>query len=53
METNNSKFWIGLGLGSIIGFVTYRFSCSSMSKQVKEKVYHSLHKLHGGAEVIM
>ena len=24
-----------------------------INEQVKEKVYHSLHKLHGGAEVIM
>ncbi|WP_293664945.1 YtxH domain-containing protein [uncultured Parabacteroides sp.] len=53
METNNSKFWIGLGLGSIIGAVVYRFSYSSLSRQVKEKVYHSLHRLHGGAEVMM
>ena len=29
MEANRSKFWMGLGLGSIIGVIAYRFSCSS------------------------
>lgn len=37
METSCSKFWLGLGLGSIIGVVAYRFSCSSKGKMLKEK----------------
>ena len=41
METNNSKFWIGLGLGSIIGFVTSRFSCSSMSSTTFLQILNS------------
>ena len=55
MESNNSnsKFWIGLGLGSIIGAVVYRLSCSSKMKQVKEKVYHTFHIMHGEAEDMM
>ena len=36
METSCSKFWLGLGLGSIIGVVAYRFSCSSKGKMLKE-----------------
>ena len=37
MEANRSKFWMGLGLGSIIGVIAYRFSCSSKGKELKEK----------------
>ena len=36
MEANRSKFWMGLGLGSIIGVIAYRFSCSSKGKELKE-----------------
>lgn len=54
METaSNSKFWLGLGLGSVIGAFVYRFACSSKGKQVKEKVYHVFHKVHGEAEDMM
>ena len=45
METSCSKFWLGLGLGSIIGVVAYRFSCSSKGKMLKEKACHALHRM--------
>ena len=50
METSCSKFWLGLGLGSIIGVVAYRFSCSSKGKMLKEKACHVLHRMGGKAE---
>ena len=50
MEENRSKFWMGLGLGSIIGVVAYRFSCSSKGKMLKEKACHALHRMGGKAE---
>ena len=50
METSCSKFWLGLGLGSIIGVVAYRFSCSSKGKMLKEKACHALHRMGGKAE---
>lgn len=53
MKSCNSNFWIGLGIGSIIGAFVYRFSCSSKGRELKEKVYHSLHKVHGEAEGLM
>ena len=53
METNHSKFWMGLGLGSIIGAVVYHFSCSSRGKQLKEKVRHVFHKASDNAEELM
>ncbi len=45
METGNSKFWLGLGLGSVLGVVLYRFSCSSKGKQLKEKACQAFHKV--------
>ena len=39
MEANRSKFWMGLGLGSIIGVIAYRFSCSSKGKELKEMIF--------------
>ena len=53
METNRSKFWMGLGLGSIIGAVVYHFSCSSRGKQLKEKVRHAFHKAGDNAEELV
>lgn len=53
METNHSKFWMGLGLGSIIGVVVYHFSCSSRGKQLKEKVRHAFHKAGDNAEELV
>ena len=53
METNHSKFWMGLGLGSIIGAVVYHFSCSSRGKQLKEKVRHAFHKAGDNAEELV
>lgn len=53
METNCSKFWLGLGLGSIIGAIAYRFSCSSKGKILKEKACHALHQIGGKAENVI
>lgn len=43
MESNCSKFWIGLGVGSILGAVVYCFSQTSKCKCLKDKVSHALH----------
>ena len=50
MGTNGSKFWLGLGLGSIIGVVAYRFSCSAKGEMLKEKVCHAFHRMGNKAE---
>ena len=44
METNHSKFWMGLGLGSIIGAVVYKvadgtFNLAEKADEVKNKVH--------------
>ena len=53
MKTSCSKFWLGLGLGSIIGVISYRFSGSSKGKILKEKVFRILHQIGGKSEEII
>ena len=37
MENRNSSLWIGLGIGTVIGTLAYRFSRTSKAKKLKEK----------------
>lgn len=53
MKTNDSKFWVGLGVGSIIGAVVYHFCCSHKGKQLKEKMYHAFQRAGGEAGELM
>ena len=53
MEANRSKFWMGLGLGSIIGVIAYRFSCSSKGKELKEKASRYLHQIGSKSEDVI
>ena len=53
MEENRSKFWMGLGLGSIIGVIAYRFSCSSKGKELKEKASRYLHQIGSKSEDVI
>lgn len=50
MESKCSNFWLGLGLGSILGAVIYRCSCTSKAKQLKCKVLHALYGANDQAE---
>lgn len=50
MECRNSHFWIGLGLGSIIGAITYRLAHSSEAEKLKNEVYNALQKLEEQAK---
>lgn len=50
MESRNSHFWLGLGIGSVIGAMIYRFSCTPKAKQLKQNVCHALHKAGGETE---
>ena len=50
MENRNSSLWIGLGVGSVIGALAYRFSRTSKAKKLKEKVCDTFHKITGQAE---
>ena len=50
MGNRNSCLWIGLGVGSVIGALAYRFSRTSKAKKLKEKVCDAFHKIKGKAE---
>ncbi|MCD8184142.1 MAG: YtxH domain-containing protein [Bacteroides sp.] len=43
MESKCSHFWIGLGVGSILGAIVYRCCKTSKAQQLKNKVAHALH----------
>ena len=47
MENKNSNFWIGLGIGSVIGAIVYRFSRTSKAKRLKRKVCDTFQKIGG------
>lgn len=49
MECGKSNFVIGLGVGSIIGALVYRFCMSPKGKMMKEKVNGMFHKVTGDA----
>lgn len=50
MENRNSNLWIGLGIGSVIGALAYRFSRTSKAKKLKKKVCNAFHKITDQAE---
>lgn len=37
MENRTSDLWLGLGIGSVIGALVYRFSRTSKAKKLKKK----------------
>lgn len=45
MENRNSSLWVGLGVGSVIGALAYRFSRTSKAKRLKKKVCDAFHKI--------
>lgn len=49
MECGKSNFLIGLGVGSVIGALIYRFCASPKGKMMKEKVNNAFHKVTGDA----
>ncbi len=53
MENRNSNLWIGLGIGSVIGALAYRFSRTSKAKKLKEKVCDTFHKITGQVEDVL
>lgn len=53
MESKSSNFWLGMGLGSILGAIVYRCCQTSKAKQLKEKVAHAFHVATDQAEDLM
>ena len=38
MECRHGNFWIGLGIGSILGAVAYRLSRTAKAKQLESEI---------------
>lgn len=53
MESKCSNFWLGMGLGSILGAIVYRCCQTSKAKQLKDKVTHAFHAATDKAENLM
>ena len=48
-NSNCSRFWLGLGIGSVIGAIVYRYSCSTKGKEMKAKACETFHKMYNKA----
>ena len=38
MQSSTAKFWLGLGLGSVLGMIVYRCSRTDKVKELKRKM---------------
>lgn len=47
MKSSKSKFWLGMGIGSIIGSLVYRFCQTPKAKKMKEDVCNALQEISG------
>ena len=45
MECRHGNFWIGLGIGSILGAVAYRLSRTAKAKQLESEIYDAIHRV--------
>ena len=50
MECRHGNFWIGLGIGSILGAVAYRLSLTAKAKQLESEIYDAIHRIGRDAE---
>lgn len=45
MECRHGNFWIGLGIGSILGAVAYRLSRTAKARQLESDIYNAIHRI--------
>ena len=50
MECRHGNFWIGLGIGSILGAVAYRLSRTAKAKQLESEICDAIHCIGRDAE---
>lgn len=53
MTCKDSHFLIGLGVGSILGAMAYRFARSSRAKKMKAEVFDALNRIEGHTETLL
>lgn len=53
MECGNTKFLLGLGIGSAIGALIYHFSRTAKAERLKKDVLNALHEIEADAEAAM
>ena len=49
MKCKDSNFWIGLGIGSVAGALTYHFSRTEKAKKLEDAICRAIHKANGEA----
>ena len=51
MVCRHGNFWIGLGIGSILGAVAYRLSRTAKARQLESDIYNAIHRIGRDAEI--
>lgn len=52
MGCENSKMWLGLGIGAAIGALAYHLARTGKARKLKEDVCCALHEIEADAESI-
>lgn len=52
MECRHGNFWIGLGIGSILGAVAYRLSRTAKVRQMENDIYEAIRRIGRDAEAV-
>ncbi len=52
MECRHGNFWIGLGIGSILGAVAYRLSRTAKVRQMENDIYDAIRCIGRDAEAV-
>lgn len=53
MGCENSKMWLGLGIGAAIGALAYHFARTGKARKLRNDVYCALHEIEEDAEGIL
>lgn len=50
MSCNHSKFWIGLGVGSVLGALVYRLSRTQRARKLESDIYDAIRRIGRDAQ---
>lgn len=51
MECRHGNFWIGLGIGSVLGAIAYRLSRTSRARKLESDIYEAIHRIGDDVEM--